>query len=182
MPVSPRTFEKSCSAYFFTSAIVSPPGREAAVASSSVRAGHTGGGQGDQVTKRDFPSPGRVRSRGPSTTRRLRRRYAQGGRTVVDVADRPRPDPVLSSPACDAPSSSPPPLRSAPLVSWRSCGSPSPIRPPSARRTLAPPPRSEEHTSELQSPYDLVCSLLLEKKKKKYIDTTTYEKKDKGSR
>src|SRR5207248_5107839 len=28
--------------------------------------------------------------------------------------------------------------------------------------------RSEEHTSELQSPYDLVCRLLLEKKKTKY--------------
>src|SRR5437867_5332264 len=27
------------------------------------------------------------------------------------------------------------------------------------------PLRSEEHTSELQSPYDLVCRLLLEKKK-----------------
>src|SRR5437867_11179671 len=27
-------------------------------------------------------------------------------------------------------------------------------------------PRSEEHTSELQSPYDLVCRLLLEKKNK----------------
>src|SRR5437867_10410423 len=27
------------------------------------------------------------------------------------------------------------------------------------------PVRSEEHTSELQSPYDLVCRLLLEKKK-----------------
>src|SRR5438094_1619663 len=31
---------------------------------------------------------------------------------------------------------------------------------------LAGPARSEEHTSELQSPYDLVCRLLLEKKKK----------------
>src|SRR2546421_12935561 len=29
------------------------------------------------------------------------------------------------------------------------------------------PPRSEEHTSELQSRSDLVCRLLLEKKKKK---------------
>src|SRR5207248_11079971 len=29
--------------------------------------------------------------------------------------------------------------------------------------------RSEEHTSELQSPYDLVCRLLLEKKKKKSV-------------
>src|SRR5207248_9553941 len=28
--------------------------------------------------------------------------------------------------------------------------------------------RSEEHTSELQSPYDLVCRLLLEKKKNQY--------------
>src|SRR2546426_3841768 len=30
-----------------------------------------------------------------------------------------------------------------------------------------PRPRSEEHTSELQSPCNLVCRLLLEKKKKK---------------
>src|SRR5207248_11807071 len=31
--------------------------------------------------------------------------------------------------------------------------------------------RSEEHTSELQSPYDLVCRLLLEKKKIPHINT-----------
>src|SRR5207248_5808515 len=31
--------------------------------------------------------------------------------------------------------------------------------------------RSEEHTSELQSPYDLVCRLLLEKKKNKQQHT-----------
>src|SRR2546427_1102879 len=31
---------------------------------------------------------------------------------------------------------------------------------------LSPPPRSEEHTSELQSQSNLVCRLLLEKKKK----------------
>src|ERR1022692_3934768 len=30
------------------------------------------------------------------------------------------------------------------------------------------PPRSEEHTSELQSPCNLVCRLLLEKKKKNH--------------
>src|SRR5438094_6417320 len=35
------------------------------------------------------------------------------------------------------------------------------------------PARSEEHTSELQSPYDLVCRLLLEKKKKKKKILTT---------
>src|SRR5207244_13003541 len=34
-------------------------------------------------------------------------------------------------------------------------------------------PRSEEHTSELQSPDHLVCRLLLEKKKKKKRDTKT---------
>src|SRR5207248_9940439 len=33
--------------------------------------------------------------------------------------------------------------------------------------TSDPEDRSEEHTSELQSPYDLVCRLLLEKKKNK---------------
>src|SRR6266540_5316201 len=33
------------------------------------------------------------------------------------------------------------------------------------------PERSEEHTSELQSHHDLVCRLLLEKKKKKKINT-----------
>src|SRR5437764_12221472 len=37
--------------------------------------------------------------------------------------------------------------------------------PPPAR--ARPAPRSEEHTSELQSPMYLVCRLLLEKKKKK---------------
>src|SRR6266850_7346273 len=35
------------------------------------------------------------------------------------------------------------------------------------RRVRHPASRSEEHTSELQSPCNLVCRLLLEKKKKK---------------
>src|SRR5258708_19146375 len=35
--------------------------------------------------------------------------------------------------------------------------------------SLTWPPRSEEHTSELQSPDHLVCRLLLEKKKQKQI-------------
>src|SRR5258708_28586065 len=45
----------------------------------------------------------------------------------------------------------------------------------SAREALpasADPPRSEEHTSELQSPDHLVCRLLLEKKKNKKHDNT----------
>src|SRR5699024_12043884 len=33
------------------------------------------------------------------------------------------------------------------------------------RAITMPPPRSEEHTSELQSRFELVCRLLLEKKK-----------------
>src|SRR5205809_1838960 len=38
--------------------------------------------------------------------------------------------------------------------------------------------RSEEHTSELQSRLHLVCRLLLEKKKKKYIKSNIYIKLD----
>src|SRR2546426_8645809 len=34
-------------------------------------------------------------------------------------------------------------------------------------------PRSEEHTSELQSPCNLVCRLLLEKKKKTTLEAVT---------
>src|SRR5258708_4196511 len=41
-------------------------------------------------------------------------------------------------------------------------------------RTKVPAPRSEEHTSELQSPDHLVCRLLLEKKKKANDTTTTH--------
>src|SRR5437763_4266114 len=38
--------------------------------------------------------------------------------------------------------------------------------------------RSEEHTSELQSPMYLVCRLLLEKKKKKNIDCKANREKE----
>src|SRR5256885_5899737 len=41
-----------------------------------------------------------------------------------------------------------------------------------AESWLAAHPRSEEHTSELQSPCNLVCRLLLEKKKKNNTQTT----------
>src|SRR2546422_8199273 len=54
-----------------------------------------------------------------------------------------------------------------------------------ARKTSRPAPwalknvltsmRSEEHTSELQSRLHLVCRLLLEKKKKKHIDSHAYK-------
>src|SRR5256885_5411222 len=52
-------------------------------------------------------------------------------------------------------------FRSAPSRGWpRSTAAPSPRAP--RRRSRG---RSEEHTSELQSPCNLVCRLLLEKKK-----------------
>src|SRR5437588_6738918 len=54
----------------------------------------------------------------------------------------------------------------------------SPPRCAPARRRHGRPgraPRSEEHTSELQSHSDLVCRLLLEKKKKKPTPKNTYQ-------
>src|SRR6266496_5426205 len=50
-----------------------------------------------------------------------------------------------------------------------------PASSPSPRAASAP--RSEEHTSELQSRRDLVCRLLLEKKKKYQRETLDNEKK-----
>src|SRR5271167_5093803 len=60
---------------------------------------------------------------------------------------------------------------------FRSTGSRSLARRPAPHpRRRSAPSRSEEHTSELQSRFDLVCRLLLEKKKK-YISVkcTTYK-------
>src|SRR6267143_6139252 len=61
--------------------------------------------------------------------------------------------------------SSPGPARST------RCGRKAPCRPRSACPTCR---RSEEHTSELQSQFHLVCRLLLEKKKNKE-NTSTHE-------
>src|SRR6266850_7581198 len=49
----------------------------------------------------------------------------------------------------------------------------------SRRRARCACPRSEEHTSELQSPCNLVCRLLLEKKKKTTITCSLRKKKKK---
>src|SRR2546428_9756408 len=54
---------------------------------------------------------------------------------------------------------------------------PSTLSAPTTLATAAPSPtRSEEHTSELQSRSDLVCRLLLEKKKKMTPSTDTIAK------
>src|SRR2546426_3424745 len=57
-----------------------------------------------------------------------------------------------------------------------------PLRRPAAprlgpRRRVPRYPRSEEHTSELQSPCNLVCRLLLEKKKE-ILDRSTHADPD----
>src|SRR4051794_41633500 len=44
-------------------------------------------------------------------------------------------------------------------------------RAPTARGRSGSAIRSEEHTSELQSPVHLVCRLLLEKKKQRHLDS-----------
>src|SRR2546422_7956179 len=54
------------------------------------------------------------------------------------------------------------PIRAVPLEATRRCR----VR---QRTKASVTRRSEEHTSELQSRLHLVCRLLLEKKKKKYI-------------
>src|SRR2546426_5891773 len=57
---------------------------------------------------------------------------------------------------------------SAPRCGWASCSPPAIFWCPTGRwwrRSVARGARSEEHTSELQSPCNLVCRLLLEKKK-----------------
>src|SRR6266496_5590338 len=52
--------------------------------------------------------------------------------------------------------------------------------PPRPWKRPLPPPRSEEHTSELQSRRDLVCRLLLEKKKQKKNIYHDHKKKKKN--
>src|SRR5438067_1867464 len=81
-------------------------------------------------------------------------------------------------PPPNAPASAPPQAPAAPNAA-------APIQPPgmppaapvagspapgAAVTATLSPPRSEEHTSELQSRFDLVCRLLLEKKKKNQHD------------
>src|SRR6267143_2316047 len=51
------------------------------------------------------------------------------------------------------------------------------LRPASDPASLRGRQRSEEHTSELQSQFHLVCRLLLEKKKNKYISSIQINKK-----
>src|SRR5699024_11532037 len=60
---------------------------------------------------------------------------------------------------------------SSSALAWVNCALRSPL---SSRMTISPAStRSEEHTSELQSRFDIVCRLLLEKKKNSQYKTTS---------
>src|SRR6266403_6046296 len=59
---------------------------------------------------------------------------------------------------------------------------PDSLMPASVRVELTALNRSEEHTSELQSRRDLVCRLLLEKKKNNTIQDYTSKKKKKNTK
>src|SRR5438876_7740412 len=65
--------------------------------------------------------------------------------------------------------------RNRAMAGWSAGYQAARVRRQHTQRT-SPPLRSEEHTSELQSPVHLVCRLLLEKKKKK-----TNKQQDQGS-
>src|SRR5256885_7577825 len=85
------------------------------------------------------------------------RRWATRLRSRSRACDRARPG------LCPVPLAATLPL----AATSRAPPSPAPglARLPSRTRAAAAPSRSEEHTSELQSPCNLVCRLLLEKKK-----------------
>src|SRR5690625_6836078 len=75
--------------------------------------------------------------------------------------------PYLAKSTCGAAATSRPPPAAAPpdcmaCLTW-------PLRSSSVMRPLRPEPRSEEHTSELQSRGQLVCRLLLEKENTRNI-------------
>src|SRR5699024_12883672 len=105
----------------------------------------------------------------------------------------PSPTPDSPHPAAAAPPPSTLSLHDAlPIWGCVSTPAPAPPRRPMLRRSASPAPcvaavaarppgsvlwgrapwRSEEHTSELQSRFELVCRLLLDKKKARSVKTT----------
>src|SRR5438105_6149310 len=78
---------------------------------------------------------------------------------ALPILTPPRPDRAPAGAPCGSPGTRRPRATSGP------CRSP----PPPGRARA----RSEEHTSELQSRVDLVCRLLLEKKKKTRLHNTS---------
>src|SRR5699024_11763718 len=91
----------------------------------------------------------------------------------------PRSPPSCGS-TCPAPAT---PNRRALSSRGSTCANstyPAAPRTSSASTRTSRPPRSEEHTSELQSRFDLVCRLLLEKKKYTTQQNDNFENQNKG--
>src|SRR5690606_41229609 len=71
-----------------------------------------------------------------------------------------------STPRSCGPTCTSPPVPGPARRTWNRRSRSSSTSPPTPRPPTSTSPRSEEHTSELQSRENLVCRLLLEKKKK----------------
>src|SRR2546426_11987908 len=106
-----------------------------------------------------LPGPPRLRGWGAGQRQQVIGEHSQShptfhaGRAAIAAAR----EPVPSLQSTDAPFASRAPAQGPPVPALLLLGAP-------GRRQA--PSRSEEHTSELQSPCNLVCRLLLEKKKK----------------
>src|SRR5437867_5899319 len=88
-------------------------------------------------------------------------------RCMIPAATPPTPNETIIKPSCDTVEYASMRLMSSCAIAMSAAISAvvTPIHTTTIREGVTP--RSEEHTSELQSPYDLVCRLLLEKKKNK---------------
>src|SRR5699024_12566981 len=80
--------------------------------------------------------------------------------------------PIFPAPSCLAgpAETTPIPASASGCKAWKIAGPAFATKARSTRRMSAAAWRSEEHTSELQSRFDLVCRLLLEKKNRNDID------------
>src|SRR5438094_6257518 len=92
-----------------------------------------------------------------------------------DLEETKAPTPMATAPAIAAAMPPRAMVRTSPRVAVTPARKPMVEITPSFSPKMTSRTRSEEHTSELQSPYDIVCRLLLEKKKTTYDSCTLHE-------
>src|SRR6267154_4387686 len=107
-----------------------------------------------------------------------RERLKHGRKRVHPI---PAPVPALPDGAVVVAAGSAFTLSSGLAHRWTNEGYDPPVPLHRADGLLTPPSRSEEHTSELQSPVHLVCRLLLEKKNNPYNSIPFLNKKTKNN-